>query len=68
MFQVKEYEWMVETSYSFIGFYAVKTLLNNNIAMLYHVIVGVCVMKNNGSGIEGSFEKTPKIPLPNLNF
>lgn len=68
MFQVKEYEWMVEISYSFLGFYAVKTLLNNNIAMLYHVIVGVCVMKNNGSGIEGSFEKTPKIPLPNLNF
>ena len=24
MFQVKEYEWMVETSYSFIGFYAVN--------------------------------------------
>ena len=34
MFQVKEYEWMVEISYSFLGFYAVKTLLNNNIAML----------------------------------
>ena len=34
MFQVKEYEWMVETSYSFLGFFAVKTLLNNNIAML----------------------------------
>jgi len=24
MFQVKEYEWMVETSYSFLGFYAVN--------------------------------------------
>ncbi len=68
VFQVKEYEWMVETSHFFLGFYVVKTLLNNNIAMLYHVIVGVCVMKNNGSGIEGSFEKTPKIPSPNLHF
>ena len=40
VFQVKEYEWMVDTSHSFLGFYAVKILLDNITAMLNHVADG----------------------------
>jgi len=29
---VKKYEWTVETSHSFLGFYTVKTLFNKNTA------------------------------------